>query len=200
MPSYAVHRCRARHVARVTLIIVFSVTWPIFGIHSAQVFATSAALAALIGGLIPDLDAQSSHPRRLVEQLLTVGLYLTLGACVALIWLTWLSLHASTSRTLLTAVGATVGVLIASRVLLRRLVLIVLDTVIPTHRGPLHDFRFWCAVVGGMLLLLGGLNWWYGSRAPIVIAIECGVTAIGFLLGVAVHLHDDDVLTPYKKY
>jgi len=193
MPSYVVHRRRARQAARTMLVVVFSVTWPVIGVHSAQILATSAAIATLVGGVLPDLDAQSSRPRRLVERLLTVGLYLILGYSAAVIWLGWLRIHLERPRKLFTALSVTVVVLIVGYVLLPRLVMIVLDIVIPTHRGVLHDFRFWSGLVGGVLLLVGSLIWEYEIRVATMVAVECGVTATGFLIGVAVHLRDDDV-------
>jgi hypothetical protein len=193
MPSYIVHRRRARQAARTTLVVVFSVTWPVIGVHSAQILATSAAFATLVGGVLPDLDAQSSRPRRLVERLLTVGLYLVLGYSAAVIWLVWLPIYAETPQELFTALSVIVVVLIVGYVLLPRLAVIVLDAVIPTHRGLLHDFRFWSVLVGGMFLLVESLIWEHGTRVETIVAVECGVTAIGFLLGVALHLRDDDV-------
>lgn len=199
MPGYDAHRRVAETVAPACAAVAGLLVWVLTS--DARVAFTGACvafIAVVIGAQLPDLDSPTSVPRRRLQRLLQVATGLSVLALGVRFWPRIVTVVVA--RPGLSVAGSSAGVFAGLWLLLTAafavfVVPAAVTRLLPRHRGPLHDARFWLVSIGGVvaavyLLDLSVLGSQSTFRDTVV-----WTTATGLLVGIFTHLVADGTLS-----
>jgi hypothetical protein len=195
MPGYDEHRRRAEIVAG-AIAVGLSVAVRLLTTSTFLAFAAGSLcfVAITVGNLLPDVDSPTSIPRRRFTRLLQVAVVVTIVAVATVFPEVTLDAAERITRTLrisfppaaVLVVGIAV-IALAGAIAVPR----VLEWMLPSHRGPLHDIRVWLLLVGGCVAVVYAFDLSvFGSRSlrrDVLVAATAG----GLLVGIIVHLTAD---------
>ena len=198
MPGYDEHRRRAEIVAAVVAPALAVAVW----LWTGRVLLTVAAaglcfVAITVGNLLPDVDSPTSVPRRRLVRLLQLAVVAGVGGSAVTFADVALDAAERVTRSVgiplaptpVVAVAVVLMALMGARIVPR-----LLDRLLPSHRGPLHDVRLWALLVGGVVAAIYAFDGRVFGTESLQRDVLVAAAAVGLLVGIAVHLAADGEL------
>lgn len=195
MPGYDEHRRRAEIVAAVVSPALAVAIWLWTGRTLLAVAAGGLCFVAItVGNLLPDVDSPTSVPRQRLVRLLQLAI--VGGVAVSAVEFADTALE--TAQRIRRSVGVplapthvfAVGVILVA-VVGAGMVPRLLDRLLPSHRGPLHNVRVWVLLIGGSVVALYALDVGVFGTGSLQRDVLLGAAAGGLLVGIVVHLAAD---------
>ncbi|MDR5655800.1 metal-dependent hydrolase [Halodesulfurarchaeum sp. HSR-GB] len=193
MPGYDEHVGAAKMVAMLVAPLITGLTYVLTEDPWLAAVGLCGSGLVVLGGMAPDLDSNSSIPRRRLVGAVSSLLVLVIGVFVGRYWeLLVAVVEGSASDRLPTVPPELLVVLLVAAAV--TIVLAKTDdglqALIPAHRGLLHELAFWVGVgaaCGSGLYVLGPVV----GLSPTATLYSAIVLPALFLFGVSVHLVQD---------
>ncbi|MFB6109421.1 MAG: hypothetical protein ABEJ60_00905 [Halodesulfurarchaeum sp.] len=194
MPGYDEHVGAAKLIAALLAPVLTGLTYYLTADPRLAAIGLVGSTLVVLGGMAPDLDSNSSIPRRRLVRLVSGLLVFSIGGFLGRYW----------DRLVVTLEGVLTGrlsIVPPEGILLllagAAVALVVHKTgdavqaVLPAHRGLFHELPFWVMVggtIGAGLFAAGSL-----LDLPRSVTLYAAVVLPALLvLGVSVHLYQDD--------
>lgn len=199
MPNHEQHRKGAHRVGILLSIVIGIAIW----IETESFLYISVGIligyiTTRIGGHLPDLDIKTSIIRRYTESIIQASIVIgTLG-----FYIIYINPINQKTQQLINSIDIGIPPIIATVIsilvilaLVVRYIPIVIQNIMPKHRGILHSFPFWILIIGTISISLYiGLSSIGFPKPSLDIIVASGF--IGTVTGVATHLGMDKELLP----
>lgn len=199
MPNHEQHKKGAHRIGILLSIIIGIAIW--IETESFLYIIVGILIGYIttrIGGHLPDIDIKTSIIRRYTESIIQASIVIvTLGFSII-----YIDPINQTIQQLINSLDidippliATVLGILAILILVVRYIPIVIQNMMPKHRGILHNFPFWVLIIGTVSISLYiGLSSIGFPKPSLDIIVASGF--IGTTTGVATHLGMDKELSP----